>query len=531
MGVSTSSSPDARELSSGVQLAEIVAAIALATDLGLGQPLEHILRSCIIATRLADAAGATVEERDAAYWVTLLATSGCTAVSYELSSIIGDDIAFRSGLFEVGASNFDRLRYILRKAGSGRGIIGRTTVRANLLRSRMRMLERVFLAHCSVSARLAERLGLGDDVLRALRQIFAQWNGKGLPDGVGGEDIALATRVANIANMVEIADRIGGIDATVATVHRFRGTEFDPNLVDLWCAQASSVLEGVDAASSWEHVVREQPAGRGPLSEAELDETLELLADYADLKSPWLTGHSRAVAALAQATGSGMGLPHTDLVTLRRAALVHDIGRNGVPNSIWDKPGPLNPAEKERVRLHAYYTDRVLRQAGKLAALAEVASSAHERVGGSGYPRGVSGASTPLLGRIVAAADVYNAMLEARPHRGPLPRNEAASELRRAARAAELDGSVVDGVLAAEGHPARRKPSAPGGLTAREIEVLVLAVRGATAKAVANTLGIAPKTARNHMERIYMKIGVSSRAEAAMFAMQHGLITGWETVE
>ncbi|MBV8957947.1 MAG: HD domain-containing protein [Actinobacteria bacterium] len=518
-------------MSSGVQLAEVVAAIALAADLGLGQPLEHILRSCIIGTRLADDVGASPDERDATYWVTLLMTAGCTAVSYEMSQVFGDDIAFRAGAAEMGASNLDQFRYILRSAGSGRGLLGRTKLRVDMLRTKMSMLERIFLDHCHVGMRLAERLGLGEPVVAAMSQVFARWDGKGLPQGVRGDDIALATRIANLANTVEIADRTGGVDAAIERARQFSGTEFDPALVEHWSQAAPKLLDGVDAESAWDRVVASQPSGRGALTEAELDDALDLLADYSDLKSPWLTGHSRAVAALAEASGRVAGLPESELLALRRAALVHDIGRNGVPNNIWDKRGPLTASDKERVRLHAYYTDRVLHRASRLSALAEVASAAHERSAGTGYPRGISGASLPLLGRILAASDAYNAMLEDRPHRPPLTRADAAAELRKAAREGELDGSAVDAVLAAAGHPVRRKPSTPAGLTAREVEVLVLAARGATTKALAAELGITPKTAGNHIERIYVKIGASSRAEAAMFAMQHGLVPSWETVE
>ena len=183
------------------------------------------------------------------------------------------------------------------------------------------------------------------------------------------------------------------------------------------------------------------------------------------------------------------------------------------------------------MRLHAYYTDRVLHNAGKLALLASIASSAHERSGGTGYPRGIAGATIPLLGRFLEAADCYHAMLEDRPHRPALSRDDAAKELRRGAREGEYDGAAVDAVLSAAGHQVRRKPSAPAGLTPREVEVLVLAARGGTTRAVAHALGIAPKTAGNHIERIYTKIGVNSRAEAAMFAMQHGLLSTWETTE
>lgn len=516
---------------SGVHLSEVVASIALAADLGAGQPVEHMLRSCLIATRLAGHVGAGAEDQDASYWVTLLMLAGCTSVSFELSSIFGDDIAFRAGVADVGASTLAQLRYVLGHAGAGRGLASRTRVRADLLRTKMRSLEGSFLAHCNIGVRLAESLSLGDAVTTSLRQTFARWDGKGLPSGLSGEDIRLPIRIAGLANMVEIAERRGGVDETVRMAKDFSGTDFDPHLVKAWCAAAGDLLDGIDADTAWDRVVAGQPAGRGALSEDEVDAALELLADYADLKSPWFTGHSRGVATLAVAAGRSIGLPEAELVPLRRAALVHDIGRNGVPNTIWDKPGPLTAAEFERVRLHSYYTDRVLQRASKLSVLAAIASSAHEHGDGTGYPRGVSVASLPVAARLIGASDAYQAMNEARPHRPALSRDDAARALRQAGREGKLDGAAVDAVLAAAGHAVRRKPTTPAGLTPREVEVLLLAARGATTRTVALALAISPKTAGNHIERIYSKIGVSSRAEAALFAMQHGLVPTWETGE
>ncbi|HLZ70712.1 MAG TPA: HD domain-containing phosphohydrolase [Dehalococcoidia bacterium] len=525
----TATSADRRETSSGVQLAEVVAAIALGADLGLGLPLEHVLRSCVIATRFAERLSASGEDRDATYWVTLFLAAGCTGVSFELSQVFGDDLAFRAGALSVGPSTLSQARFLLAHAGSNRGVLGRASVIAGLLRTRLSVVEQSSLAHCAVSALLAERLGLGDVVATSLLQTFARWDGKGLPRRLGGDEILLPIRIANLASLVETRHREHGAAAAIACAREFSGSIFDPALVEAWCSGAAELLAGVDTDAVWETVVAGQPAGRGPLSETELDAALELLADYADLKSPWFTGHSRGVASLAVAAARLAGLPDADLTVLRRAALVHDLGRNGVPNTIWDKMGSLTTGETERVRLHAYYTDRVLHRASRLALLGSVASAAHERAGGTGYPRGIAGGTIPLLGRFLEAADAYHAMLEDRPHRPALTREAAGAELRRAARAGEFDGAAVDAVLAAAGHPARRKPTAPAGLTPREVEVLVLAARGGTTRAVATTLGIAPKTAGNHIERIYSKIGVSSRAEAAMFAMQHGLLPSWET--
>jgi HD-GYP domain-containing protein (c-di-GMP phosphodiesterase class II) len=509
-------------------LAEVVGSIAMATDLGLGMPLEHVLRSTVIGVRFAEALGASAEDVDATYWSTLFFGAGCIGTSYELSALFGDDIAFRRDAFDVGERNLDRLRYVVGRAGSDRSGFGRWWAKASLALGGLSSFMQTFLAHCAVSAQMADRVGLGDRVVTCLLQSFEQTNGKGMPLGLKGDEVLLPIQIANLAGAVEIPDREKGWEASVAFARDNVGY-LDAGLVGRWCELAEGVLDGVDAESSWDRVVGHQSLGSRTLTQAELDEALELLADFADLKSPWFTGHSRAVASLAMAAGRELGLPDADLVTLRRSALLHDIGRVGVPNSLWDKRGPLTAAEAEKVRLHAYYTDRVLHRSGKLAFLASVASAAHERADGSGYPRGTSGATSPVLARLIAAADCYHAMLEDRPHRESLGRAAAAAELRRAARDGKLDAAAVDAVLAADGHRVRKKPAAPAGLTVREVEVLVLAARGRTTKAIADTLGVAPKTAGNHIERIYEKTGLRSRAEVAMFAMRNGLLPDWET--
>ena len=514
------------ERASGVRLTDVVATIALAADLALGQPLDHVLRACSLATSFAEHLGVSDEDRTTAYWVSLFTSAGCTGISFELSDIFGDDIALRAELGRA-TSTLGFARVILGRAGSGRSMLGRTRVRAELLATRMRSVEESLIAHCRVSIQLATRMGLGESVTSALSQSFTRWDGKGIPRDVGGEAIVLPVRIAVLMDAIEVFHREHGTDAAVAAVRRMRGSLFDPALADAWCAVATEQLAVLDEGSSWDTVM--SGSSNRVLTEGEVDAALELLADYADLKSPWFCGHSRGVAELAEAAARRLGLPEPDVTTMRRAALVHDIGRNGVPNSIWDKPGPLTDDERERVRLHAYYTGRVLHRSGDLAFLAPIASAAHERIDGSGYPRAIAGETIPLLGRILACADVFHAMGEDRPHRAALSKEDAERQLRRMALDGKLDGAATDALLAAAGRPLRKRPSAPAGLTPREVEVLELAARGLTTRQIAGRLGIAPKTAGNHIERIYDKIGVSSRAEAAMYAMQNGLIRPSET--
>ena len=261
------------------------------------------------------------------------------------------------------------------------------------------------------------------------------------------------------------------------------------------------------------------------LTDAEFGTALEAIADFADVKSPCTIGHSRGVADLAGEAARILGLGGQDVTLVRRAGLVHDLGRLGVPNTIWDKPGKLNHAEAERVRLHPYLTERMLASSPALAPLAAIAVQHHERLDGSGYPRGLSGGAVGPEGRVLAAADFYHARTEPRPHRPASPADEAAAQLRAEARAG-WTGDAVAAVLSAAGHRASRRPARPAGLTGREVEVLRLLARGLSNEEIGERLGISRKTASHHVEHIYTKTGTANRALASLFAANHGLIGG-----
>jgi HD-GYP domain-containing protein (c-di-GMP phosphodiesterase class II) len=230
------------------------------------------------------------------------------------------------------------------------------------------------------------------------------------------------------------------------------------------------------------------------------------------------------VAALAARAAEQAGLPQEDVAVVHRAALVHEIGRAGVPARIWDKAGPLTPSEWERVRLHAYYTRRALARCG-LDGIAEIASHHHERLDGSGYPSGSATGHLPLTAHLLAAADAFHAMTEPRPHRPALAPEYAAAELRRSASAGTLLGEAVAAVLSAAGqaHGSTRSMR-PVGLTQREIEVIRLVALGCTDRQIAEQLVVSERTAHHHVEHIFSKLGVSTRAAATVLALQHGLI-------
>ena len=378
--------------------------------------------------------------------------------------------------------------------------------------------------HWLATNELAARLGLGEKVRESLYQTFERWDGKGVPAEARGEEIQMPARLVNLADVVEVFHRTGGVDAAIAVARERSGSQFDPALVDVFCADAPLLFSDIDSLTTWPAVIAAEPALEIVLSDEELESALEAIGDFADLKSPWTLGHSRGVADLACAATTLYGLSEDDARLVRRAGLVHDLGRLGVSNAIWDKPGPLTTAEFERVRMHPYLTERMLASSEALAPVGAIAVQHQERLDGSGYPRGLSGDALTPAGRILAAADAYHAMTEPRPHRDAHTAEAAAAELRSGVRQALFDGDAVDAVLRAAGHPVKRRREWPGGLTNREVEVLRLLVRGLSNKEIAEQLVISRKTAGSHVEHIYTKLGVSNRAQASLFAVKHGLM-------
>lgn len=507
-----------------VRLAELVAALSLGVDLGFGQPMEHVLRQTLIALRLADRIGIDEDSRVSTYYTALLVNVGCHSDAHEQAKWFGDDIAMKAGKYEYPLRGFRGGLAGMRRLGSGSSLVHRFRVGLEFVVAGHRDLDQMIEHHALMARKLAEQLGLPSGVVRALDASYEQWDGRGWPGELGGEDVPIAARLASVGEFTEVAYRVGGVEAAKSLAQKRSGDQFDPKLAALFDEHAEEILADLDTASTWRAVIDAEPALAVVLSEDEFDRALTAIADFVDLKSPFTLGHSRAVAALVADAAKHLGHNETEVRTLRRAGLVHDFGRLGVSNSIWDKAGPLGPGEWERVRLFPYLTQRMLRQSPALSPLGSIAVQHRERLDGSGYPYGLSGAAISRPARLLAAADAYQAMREPRPYREPLAPDRAAAELRADVKAGRLDAEAVEAVLAAAGHRVKRRREGFAGLTAREVEVLRLVARGLTNKEIAARLVISRKTVANHIEHIYTKIGASTRTAAALFATQHGLL-------
>jgi HD-GYP domain-containing protein (c-di-GMP phosphodiesterase class II) len=518
--------PPGERAATDLRLAELVAAFSLVADLAMGHPPDEVMRACLIATGLARRLGRPESEVADVYWTTLLAHSGCTAFAHEQAALFaGDEIAVNA---HGSKTDFGEPREVLVFLGElvrGRSATDRVRIVLGGVLAGKRFDHALSTANCEVAATVARRLELGPAVDAGLLDIFERWDGKGAPRGRRGDEIAPPARFAQLAHQAAVFARIGGAEAAVLMAERRADKALDPTLAEVFVAEGGPLMASLDATDPWHAVLEAEPEPWVRVPAGRLGDVAEVFAGIVDLKSPLLLGHSHRVAELAEAAGRALGMPDDEVERLRLAGLLHDLGRTAVPNGIWEKAGPLTQAEWEQVRLHAYHTERILLRSPALAPLAPTAGMHHERLDGSGYHRELQGASIGLPARVLAAADALQAMTEPRRHRAALGLDAASDRLAAEADQGRLDGGAVDAVLAAAGARRRRgRPRGPGDLTDREVEVLCLVARGHSNREVARRLSIAPKTVGRHVEHIYGKLGIRSRAAAALYAATNGLV-------
>ena len=506
-----------------LRLAELVCSISLATDLGTGQPMEHALRTCVLSQQAAEALGLGAAARRELYYVSLLRFLGCTSMASKDAVFTGgSEIDFYASFAPVlMGQTTEIVTWLVRRLGAGRPARERVRLVLSALADTDGM-DRDLAEHCEAGQRLGRRMGIEEGVVAALGQAFERWDGKGYPNRVAGEDIPVSVRVSLVARDVEILHRLGGLELVRETLAKRSGRAYDPRVASAFLDLGAEWLAASSDEPAWEAALATEPRPWTTVGPDALDDVLRGFAEFVDLKSPYLHGHSPGVARVAEEAGDVLGLDETALARVRRAGLVHDLGRVGVSSAVWDRPGPLTAEDWERVRLHPYYTERILARCALSPDLA-AACAHHERVDGSGYHQGASGAQLSTEERLIAAADAYQAMTQQRPHRPALSPEEAVEELSREAEAGRLDAGCVRAVAEVAGEPRRQLERWPAGLTDREVEVLRLVAKGLSNKQVAAKLVIAPKTVGHHVEHIYAKIGVRTRAGATLFTMEHGL--------
>lgn len=420
-------SPRPHPPAEAVRVSEILAALSFALDLTEGQPMGHALRTCLIGMRLADRLDLSLGDRRDLYYALLLKDVGCSSNSARVFELFGgDDRLAKNDLKRVDWSNYLQAAvYAMAHASPGAPWYERARRIAALAHAGSRTAGELVETRCVRGADIVRQLGFGPRVANAVRNLDEHWDGGGHPRGIGGYEIPMNARILCLAQTLEVFASLDGAAGALQVARHRSGHWFDPTLVSA-AGDLERDLPGWLALD--EDGLRDAVAGAEPGSASllagpgTLDRIAYGFAGVVDAKSPFTATHSRRVTQLAEAVGRRLGLEGHALAELRRAALLHDIGKLSVPNSILDKPGTLTSDEWEVVRRHPYYTLRVLEHVRGFRDLAEAAASHHERLDGSGYFRGLRGSEVPRGGQMIAVADVYDALSTPRPYRPALPR-------------------------------------------------------------------------------------------------------------
>jgi HD-GYP domain-containing protein (c-di-GMP phosphodiesterase class II)/DNA-binding CsgD family transcriptional regulator len=512
-----------------LRLGELVATLALGQDNAFGQPLESQLRSCLLADALCTEAGFDEKLRETVYWVALLRYVGCTGHAHEISAVFGDDIALLAQTLVLDTADPAAVGHALVAfAIADRPPEEHERIARSLQEGAHDWAVHNFATGCEVGDMLIRRLDVGPDVRDAFAFTYERWNGNGYPTGAKGDQIPLAMRVVHLSHDMEaIGRRLSPAKAIDAARDR-RDRTYDPELADLFVEHGRDWFDQLDKLDPWDAVLDLEPEPHRILDGAALDEAIMVAADFIDLKSPYMAGHSRRCADLAADAAGLLGCSGDEITTLRRAALLHEFGTTAVPNSILDKRGPLTRAEFDRVEHHPMFTEQMLGRSPALAVLNVVAAGHHEKADGSGYHKRLQADATDRSARVLAATDIYVGLTTERADRPAFSADDAATELRELASRGVLEQDTTDAVLMAAGHHGPRAPTRriqyPAGLSRREVEVLRLAAKGLKTREIADRLFISPKTADHHIQHVYTKIEVSTRAAAALWAMQHDVV-------
>jgi putative nucleotidyltransferase with HDIG domain len=419
-----------------IRLSDVISALSTALDLTEGQPMGHAIRGCIIGMRIAEELELEPQERCDLYYALLLKDSGCSTNSARMHAILGsDDIkAKREVKFEDWTKpSLSGLRYLLRNVLHGKSFARRLVKSVELGLKQNRNNAEVIGARCERGAEIARQIGMSEATAQGIRSLDEHWNGAGYPDGREGEEIPLLSRIINVSQTMEVFASGRSPREALKVVSDRSGTWFDPEIARVvrGFEKDESLWLRVRSQQSREYALQMEPGLAVPASPQRIDDLCHAFADVIDTKSPYTYHHSLGVSRAAVEIATGLGLAPQTVTLVRRAALLHDIGKLSVSNSILEKPSALTAEEWAIMKLHPVYTRLILQTISGFEHLAFVASAHHERLDGSGYPDGLAADELPLTARIISVADTFQAITEDRPYRPGLPRQAALNIMRK----------------------------------------------------------------------------------------------------
>lgn len=440
-----------------VRVSEVISALSYALDLTEGQPEGHSVRTCLIGMRIGREIGLDAQARSSLFYALLLKDAGCSSNSAATCELFGaDDHTVKQTWKTVDwSSRWASLGHVVRNVRPGASVVSKARQVLGFTKHEAPGTELV-RTRCERGADIARMLEMTDDTAAAIRALDEHWDGRGVPAGLGGQEIPLLARIACLAQTVEIFHSTHGIQTAFAVARDRAGRWFDPDLV--------RALEGLRADGGfWAGLAGDcraqaaalEPGDRVLVADGDrLDRIAHAFARVIDAKSPYTYRHSEGVAEYADAVGRVLGFDAEALRDLRRAALLHDVGKLGVSNRILDKPGKLTEEEFAAVRRHPEYSYRILARVAPFRALAETAASHHERMDGRGYHRGIPAGTLSRAARVLAVADVCDALSAERPYRAAMPRERVLEIMRRDAGPALCPESFAALEQALRAHPA-----------------------------------------------------------------------------
>lgn len=409
----------------GLKLAELISALSHALDITEGQPEGHCVRCCWIGMHVGRHIGLSDEALWDLYYTLLLKDLGCSSNAARICELyLTDDLDFKRDFKTVGDSLPKVLQFVLKHTGLKAGLAERFRSVLTIMRDGSEIAHELIATRCQRGAEIARLLRFPESVSQGIYSLDEHFNGQGKPDGLVGEAIPLLARIALLAQVIDVFHTAGGQQAALDEVRLRAGRWFDPQLVAAFEQVAAAPAFWTTLASPEVNaaVLALEPASQVvALDDDYLDDIAAAFGQVVDSKSPYTSGHSARVALYTDLIAEQLGLSFERRRWLKRGALLHDVGKLGVSNSVLDKPGKLDAEEWAAVQAHAMYTETILSRIDAFAELARVAAAHHERLDGKGYPRGVTAEAICLETRIITTADIFDAITAERPYRGAVP--------------------------------------------------------------------------------------------------------------
>jgi HD-GYP domain-containing protein (c-di-GMP phosphodiesterase class II) len=407
-----------------VRRSEVIAAFTYALDLTEGQPQGHSVRCCFIASTLGRELGLDESTAGVIYYATLLKDLGCSSNAARVHELFqADDLAFKRAWKTVAPSRAAAVRFIAGNTARGAPAKRRAAPLVRALAGSQAIAQELTETRCTRGAAIARDLRFGESVARAIYRLDEHWDGSGRPGGLRGERIPVASRLALLAQVADVFHQAGGRERAIDEVGRRAGSWLDPELAGVFArvAERGTFWAQLESSTIDVRVNAIAPDESKDIDEDYLDAIAAAFGRVIDAKSPFTAGHSSRVADLAVGLGECLGVVPARLTRLRRAALLHDIGKLGVSSAILEKPGKLSAGEWEAMRGHAGLTQAILGRIGAFADMAPIAAAHHERLDGKGYPLRLCDRSIGVETRIITLCDVYDALSSDRPYRKAMP--------------------------------------------------------------------------------------------------------------